>query len=69
MAVIVLFLGSWQVCVCDEQMTLVLVMFAWLNSVTLLYGYGPTLGRGKVSYSLCHSKLRVRKMMTHESSV
>lgn len=39
MAVIVLFFGSWQVRVCDEQTTLVLVMFAWLNSVTLLYGY------------------------------
>lgn len=44
MAVIVLFLGSWQLCVFDEQATLALVMFAWLNSVTLLYGYGPTLG-------------------------
>lgn len=37
-AVIVLFLGSWQLCVCEEQATLALVMFAWLNSVTLLYG-------------------------------
>jgi hypothetical protein len=36
MAVIVLLLHDWQLCVFSEQSILVAVMFAWLNSVTLL---------------------------------